>query len=235
MQVFYLPNISGKFTILSETESKHCIKVLRYSLSDIIHLIDGKGGLYKARIIEANPHSCKLEIIEYQPDYHKRNSKLHIAIAPPKQTDRFEWFIEKAVEIGVDEITPIHCKHSERKEIKIERLEKLIITAMKQAIVSEKPVLNEMITFRQLIKTLSTVDSDKFIAHYTDASQKPLREALTRSNNAIVLIGPEGDFTPEEIETALKEGIYPVSLGKNRLRTETAALSACLIFNQINY
>jgi len=233
MQLFYAPEISGSFVTLNKTESNHCINVLRHSVSDTIHMTDGKGGIYAARIIDADPHACKVEITEFIPDDGSR-PVLHLAIAPPKSSDRFEWFLEKAVELGVGEITPVRCQHSERKEIKPERLEKILIASMKQAIVAKKPLLNAMIAFPEFIKSASKTNKNKFIAWYDESTKTPLQEVLVKGNDAILLIGPEGDFTPEEIQLALASGFKAVTLGPRRLRTETAAFAGCMVFEIMN-
>jgi 16S rRNA (uracil1498-N3)-methyltransferase len=233
MQLFYAPGISGDCVTLSKTESNHCINVLRYSISDSIHIIDGKGGIYTARIIEPDPRACKVEITEFVPDDRIR-PKLHLAIAPPKHSDRFEWFLEKAVELGVGEITPLRCQRSERKEIKPERLEKIIIASMKQAIVTRKPLLNRMTSFPQFMKDGSPTNKNKFIAWCDESTNTPLQEALIKGNDAILLIGPEGDFAPEEIQLAVASGYTAVTLGSRRLRTETAALAGCMVFEIMN-
>lgn len=234
MQVFYVPGISGINATLNKSESYHCIHVLRHTVSDCIHLIDGNGGLYKARIIEADPHACRVEIIESNPDYKSGLCKLHIAIAPPKQADRFEWFLEKAVEIGVNEITPVRCHRSERKDINNERMEKIMIASMKQAIVAIKPTLNPMLPFPEFIKSEDTANKEIFIAYCDETANKPLHKALVSGKDTIVLIGPEGDFTPEEIRLAHGAGYKPVLLANRRLRTETAALVSCVVFNVMN-
>lgn len=233
MQFFYTPGITGQFVTLSKTESNHCINVLRHCTDDTIRIIDGCGGIYTARIIEADPHACKVEITDYTPGDDSR-PKLHLAIAPPKHSDRFEWFIEKAVELGVGEITPILCQRSERKEIKAERLEKIIIASMKQAMVAKLPVLHEMVSFPQFIGSEDPLHSDKFMAYCCESMNKPLHESLVKGNPAILLIGPEGDFAPEEIKLATASGYKPVSMGPLRLRTETAALAGCIAFNLVN-
>ncbi len=234
MQLFYVSEVINNQAKLSETESRHCISVLRHRISDRIYLTDGKGTLYTAHIIDDSPHECCAAIDEIINNYNKINAKLHIAIAPPKQTDRFEWFIEKAVEIGISEITPLLCSRSERKEIKTERLEKIVIAAMKQAIVTEKPVINRMIRYRQFIQSGLKSDEDKFIATCSDIDNKPVHQSIVKGHNAIFLIGPEGDFTDEEIHLALSSGWIPVSFGNRRLRTETAALTACISFSLLN-
>ena len=233
MQLFYAPGIAGQFVTLSKTESNHCINVLRHSTDDTIHMIDGSGGIYTARIIEADPHACKVEITDFIPDDNSC-PKLHLAIAPPKQSDRFEWFLEKAVELGVGEITPIVCQRSERRDIKPERLDKIIIASMKQAIVAKRPLLNAMIAFPQFMKVGSAMNKNKFIGWCDESTKTPLQEALVKENDAILLIGPEGDFTPEEIQLAMASGFKAVTLGSRRLRTETAALVGCMVFNILN-
>jgi len=234
MQLFYVSKIINNQAILSESESKHCISVLRHNVSDMIHLTDGTGKLYRARIIDANPRACLVEIDKIIDEYNKSNARLHIAVAPPKQADRFEWFIEKAVEIGINEITPLLCRRSERKEIKTERPEKIIIAAMKQAIVTEKPVINQMMSFQQFIQSTQQSKADRFIAFCSENNNKPVHESLVKGHHAIILIGPEGDFTTDEIQLSLSSGWIPLSFGNRRLRTETAALAACFAFNLIN-
>ena len=234
MQVFYAPGINGRYALLSKTESNHCINVLRHARSDIVYLIDGSGGLYKAIITVPDSQACQVEILESYPAYNHGSCKLHIAIAPTKQSDRFEWFIEKAVEIGIDEITPIRCQRSERREIKIMRFEKIILASMKQAVVAKKPIINEMIPFAQFIRSNPCNDNDKYIAYCSESKKDILHEVLIKGHNTVILIGPEGDFTPDEIQLALTADFKPVSLGSRRLRTETAALAGCFAFNLIN-
>jgi 16S rRNA (uracil1498-N3)-methyltransferase len=235
MHIFYTPDISGNSYILNEEESKHCIRVLRLQIDDEINLIDGKGGFYKAKIVSENPKSCALEIVEKKEDYEKRNYNLHLAVAPTKNSDRIEWLIEKAVEIGFDEFTPIICEHSERKHINIDRLERIVISAMKQSVKAFKPVIHECISFRNFMQKQST--SLKFIAHcYNDKDylKLPLNKIYKKSNSVICIIGPEGDFSEKEVIEALKVGYKGISLGSSRLRTETAALVACHSFYFMN-
>ncbi|PLX04933.1 MAG: 16S rRNA (uracil(1498)-N(3))-methyltransferase [Marinilabiliales bacterium] len=232
MQLFYAPDINDKNYILNETESKHCIRVLRKVEGDIIHLVDGKGGFYKTKINDANPKKCSLHIIDYQKEYKKRKYKLHIAIAPAKSIDRFEWFLEKATEIGIDEITPILCERSERKVIKEERLNKIIESSMKQSIKAYHPKLNSLQKFSDFIQQKFT--ANKYIAHCEESERDILSKKVQAESNSIVLIGPEGDFSPHEIEIAINSGYLPISLGDERLRTETAAVFACSIFNIFN-
>lgn len=232
MHLFYTPDLSGKIYTLNESESKHCIKVLRLSVNDQVQLIDGKGGFYTAQISEANPKRCSVEIIKEVKEFGKRNHYLHIAIAPTKNNDRFEWFLEKATEIGIDEITPIICEHSERKVIKPERLEKIIISAVKQSIKAYKPKLNNIISYQDFIA--SEFQGDKFIAHCEENEKAALKTTYKQGNSALVLIGPEGDFDPNEIALAKENNFQEISLGESRLRTETAGVVACHTINLLN-
>ena len=224
MTLFYCPTISDT-TVLSEEESQHAVKVLRLQVGDEIALVDGVGGFYKARISNPHPKHCGFEIIESQTEFGKRDYKLHIAIAPTKNIERLEWFIEKVTEIGIDEITPVICRFSERKIIKEERLEKIIISAAKQSVKAYFPKLNSLCTFDELLKTQSA--SQKFIAHCYEEDKRLLQTEIQKSSNILVLIGPEGDFSKDEVHKAISLGFMPVSLGESRLRTETAGVVAC--------
>lgn len=232
MHLFFTPDITDKNYTLNEIESKHCIKVLRLNVNDHIQLIDGKGNFYEAQIANANPKKCKVDIIKIINEFSKRNHYLHIAIAPTKNIDRFEWFLEKATEIGIDEITPILCEHSERKIIKPERLEKVIISAIKQSIKAYKPKLNEITNYDDFIK--QNFDGIKYIAHCEENKKETLKDIYNPSNNALILIGPEGDFSPAEIIYAQQNGFTEISLGGSRLRTETAGIVACHTINLLN-
>jgi 16S rRNA (uracil1498-N3)-methyltransferase len=232
MHVFYTPDINSNNYTLNEEESKHCSKVLRLGVGDVVHLIDGRGGLYKAQINEANKKHVQLLVIEHQQEYGKRNHHLHIAIAPTKNIDRLEWFLEKATEIGIDEITPIICDRSERKIIKEERLEKVITSAVKQSLTAYHPQLNKAISFADFIT--KNKETEKFIAHCMDGAKPYINQIVNIHQSYLILIGPEGDFTPAELNVALQNGYKPVTLGNTRLRTETAALAACFELNFIN-
>ncbi len=233
MQIFYTPDISGGQYILNEQESKHCIRVLRLKEGSFLHLTDGKGTLYKAKVVDPSPKACGLIITDSFAAFGKRNYYLHIAIAPTKNIDRFEWFLEKATEIGVDEITPMLCEHSERKQIKQERLERIIISAMKQSVKAYKPVLNNLTVFSDFIKTSNTYDGS-FIAHCNEGKKERLRDEIRLGNRSVILIGPEGDFSPEEVRQAVEKGYEQVTLGESRLRTETAGVVACHSFSIMN-
>jgi 16S rRNA (uracil1498-N3)-methyltransferase len=234
MHVFYTPDLQdqAQYT-LNEEESKHCSKVLRLSTGDKVFLVNGRGGLYEAEIETESKKHVGLLITKTTKEYQKRNHHLHIAIAPTKNIDRLEWFLEKATEIGIDEITPIICERSERKVVKEDRLLKVITSAVKQSLQAYHPLLNPAITFSQLLQQQTT--ATKLIAHcIDDAERSYIKDLVQPLNSYLILIGPEGDFSPQEITTALQHGFMPVTLGTTRLRTETAALAACFELNYIN-
>lgn len=227
MNLFYTPDITTPFYTLDETESKHCIRVLRLKENDEIFLIDGKGGFYKAKITGAHQKHCAVEIVEEQKNFGKKDYHLHIAIAPTKNNDRLEWFLEKCTEIGIDEITPIITYHSERKVIKHERLMKIIISAVKQSQKAYVPILNEAILWKDFIKKSNEFSNEKYIAHCYKEEKKELSKEYLGQKNILIAIGPEGDFSIEEVEDAIENNFTPVSLGNSRLRTETAGVVAC--------
>lgn len=233
MQLFYNPQLDqsvSQFTFSVE-ESKHLIKVLRKNEGDLVHITNGKGYLFEARIIVADTKKCKVEIT----DTDKRHQKMfwfHLVVAPTKMNDRFEWFLEKATEIGVNEITPIICDNSERKIIKIERMRKVILSAMKQSLQTYLPKLNEPISYKNYMT--QTHNGLLFIAHCEDEEKLDLKRRIAPDKDITVLIGPEGDFSKSEIKQAYDAGFLPISLGENRLRTETAAIVACTTVNMIN-
>jgi 16S rRNA (uracil1498-N3)-methyltransferase len=233
MHLFYTPDIDAASShyYLNEEESKHCIKVLRLVRGDNIGLIDGRGNFYTAAIADPHPKRTGLEIITVQSDFNKRNHYLHIAIAPTKNIERLEWFLEKATEIGIDEISLIICQRSERKEAKVDRLGKIITSAIKQSVKAYHPLLNEPVSFGKLIK--APFDGQKFIAH-CDGDRSALKDLFKPFGRYLVLIGPEGDFTPKEVGDALNNNFKAISLGESRLRTETAALEACFELNFLN-
>jgi 16S rRNA (uracil1498-N3)-methyltransferase len=230
MQLFYIQN-PEKEIILSAEESKHATKVLRKKEGDILNFTDGKGGFYKAEITIADGRKCRLEIVSTDQKPKQHNYHLHIAIAPTKNMDRYEWFLEKATEIGIDEITPIICSHSERKIIKTERCNRILHSAMKQSLKFHLPKLNEAISLKDFLK--QDFEGGKYIAHCEDGVKTELRKE-EKANKTTVLIGPEGDFSPTEIELALQNQFKAVSLGKSRLRTETAGLVAVHTINLVN-
>jgi len=222
MQLFYCPEVFEGSSCLSKEESKHCVKILRKQEGDTIHLIDGLGTFYKVKITLASPKQVLFKIEKTWKE-ELRPYSLHIAIAPTKNNDRFEWFLEKATEIGIDEITPIICDHSERKVIKNERMEKIILAASKQSLKAKLPLLNPAISFKEFLSKQHL--SDCFIAHCEGQDKTSLQSVV--SKNTLILVGPEGDFSSNEIERALSKGIKAVNLGKSRLRTETAGIVAC--------
>ncbi|HEY0900215.1 MAG TPA: 16S rRNA (uracil(1498)-N(3))-methyltransferase [Sphingobacteriaceae bacterium] len=232
MHLFYTPDINSEFYTLSEEESKHCIKVLRLQPSDLVYLLDGRGGFYTAEIFTPHPKRTLLKITSTQTEYGRRNHYLHIAVAPTKNLDRLEWFLEKATEIGIDEITLVICDRSERKEVKTERLNKIITSAVKQSVKAYHPKLNEPTRFKDFLSV--PFEGQKFIAHCMDQEKSFMADQLVRHSSYQILIGPEGDFTPGEVEQAFKSGFTPITLGTSRLRTETAALAACFEINFLN-
>jgi len=231
MQIFFAPEIRS-VTILPEEESGHCIRVLRLTEGDQIQLTDGKGSFYKATITRAHPKNCEVTICESWKQTPLWNFFLHIAVAPTKNMDRMEWFVEKATEIGIDAVTCLNCRYSERREIKSARLEKIMISAMKQSQKATLPTLEGMVDFVDFVKR--PFDGCKFIAHCEDEEKPLLKQIYQQKKNALVLIGPEGDFSVEEIALAKENGFRPVSLGESRLRTETAALVACHTLQVLN-
>jgi len=232
MYLFYTPDLNPVDCFLNEEESRHCAKVLRLQKDDLIEVVDGKGCFYHAKISVPDPKKTRFVILESQPEFYKRNHYLHIAVAPTKNIERLEWFIEKATEIGIDEITPILCQHSERKIINHERLNKVITSAMKQSLKAYHPKLNQLVNFSFLVK--AEEKAQKWIAHCEDTKKVSIKEALLPQKKYLVLIGPEGDFSPQEINLALENGFEAITLGSSRLRTETAALEACFEVNFLN-
>ncbi len=233
MQLFYnqqLDRSISQFTF-SEEESKHITKVLRKKEGDILNITNGKGYWFEAKIISADAKKCKAEIIDTTKN-HPTKHWLHIVVAPTKSNDRLEWFLEKATEIGVNEITPIICERSERKVIKLERLRKVVQSGMKQSLQTYLPKLNEPVTFKEFIT--KTHEGLLFIAHCEDEEKIDLKRCVAPDKDVTILIGPEGDFTKPEIKQAYESGFLPVSLGRNRLRTETAAIVACTVVTTIN-
>jgi 16S rRNA (uracil1498-N3)-methyltransferase len=227
MQLFFTNNTENEFTLSSE-ESKHICKVLRKKDGDTLNFTDGKGNLLIAKIMTADSRKTRVSIVEKQQEEKQHNYYLHIAIAPTKNMDRFEWFLEKACEIGIDEITPIICSRSERKVLKTERCNRILLSAMKQSLKFHLPKMNEAISLKDFVK--QDFEGNKYIAHCGDSLRQGLREKK-KEERTLILIGPEGDFSPTEIEMALQNQYKAVSLGKTRLRTETAGLVAVHTIN----
>jgi 16S rRNA (uracil1498-N3)-methyltransferase len=233
MHVFYTPDITSNEYTLNEEESRHCNKVLRLNLGDQVFLVDGKGGFYEAEISVAGKKLVTLQVTHAQQEYQKRNHHLHIAVAPTKNIDRLEWFLEKATELGIDEITPIICERSERKIVKEERLFKVITAAVKQSLQAYHPILNPAITLSDFLK--KEQEGTMMVAHCVAGEPRQfISELIAPHGRYTILIGPEGDFSPNEIASTLAQGFQPLTLGNTRLRTETAALAACFEVNYIN-
>ena len=226
MQLFYNSTISEKDTsfVFDKEESKHIIKVLRKKESDILFVTNGLGFIFKTEIALASDSKCTVSIISFEKEEPPK-VQLHLAVAPTKMNERYEWFLEKATEIGIQEITPIICDHSERKVVKNDRFQKIIESAMKQSLHYFIPKLNEPISYKEFIR--KDFIGQKLIAHCEETDKKSLKDALILNENITLLIGPEGDFSTKEIQLALENNYIPVSLGKTRLRTETAAVVAC--------
>lgn len=227
---FFVPD-AGNRTELPEDEAKHATRVLRLTLGDELLLMDGNGSFYRAEITVATGHRCLYKILETLPQERAWEGYIHLAMAPTKLNDRTEWFAEKATEIGMDELSFLDCRFSERRVVKCERIDKILISAVKQSHKAWKPILNEMTSFERFVK--AERKGDKFICHCYNqediekGGEKPLLlDVLRRGVEATVLIGPEGDFSVDEVRLALKNGYRSVSLGTSRLRTETAALVA---------
>ena len=228
MNLFYNPNVdkdSQEITFDKE-ESRHVLKVLRLKEGDPLKITNGKGIFFDVEIINTNPKQCVVKVIRTE-FISADNYQLHLAVAPTKLNDRYEWFLEKATEIGISEITPILCEHSERKSIKPERYEKILQSAMKQSLKAYMPLLNPMISFKDFTSSKKDSDEFKYIAHCEDSNKESLKSVLQPKQKIIILIGPEGDFSSEEIKLAKEAGFIPVALGNSRLRTETAAIVAC--------
>lgn len=236
MHRFFAPDIAATLT-LPEEESRHCVRVLRLVEGDEIEVIDGAGTLYNCRITMSHAKHCGVEIISQEACKPHWGSKIMIAVAPTKNLDRIEWMAEKCTEMGVDRITPLLCRHSERKVLKTERLHKILVAAMKQSLKAQLPQLDELMPIEDFLAEES--DAQRFIAYCDESLPRDERKSLAQvydpSRDAVVLIGPEGDFDPQEVDAALKAGFVPVTLGESRLRTETAALMAVATMHVIKF
>lgn len=234
MQLYFIEPLSVVLPcqiLLGNEESFHCIKVLRMRAGDIIHLTDGEGNLFEGQIISPDVKKCPVMLTSVIKESGKRSFRLHMAVAPTKNISRFEWFLEKATEIGVDEITPLLCDHSERMQIRTERLRKIILSAAKQSLKTYLPVLHEPVKFTEFVKM--NLATSKYVAYVEEKQPIHLKNAY-QSGDCVVAIGPEGDFSKKEMLNAQLHGFSPVSLGQSRLRTETAALVACHTINITN-
>lgn len=236
MILFYTDDIKDGIATLPPEEARHCLQALRKQAGDTIHFVDGKGGFYEGEILEASRKKCTLNIKNEQQNYQAPSFHLHIAIAPTKNISRLEWMLEKATEFGISEVTPLLCQRSERKNTRTDRLQKIMLTAMKQSLKAYLPKLNELTSFKDFIPKNISADTKNFIAHCPENEVLPhLQNAYIKGMNTTILIGPEGDFSKEEVELALQNTYQPISLGNSRLRTETAGLAACHIVNLANW
>ncbi|MBO5693328.1 MAG: 16S rRNA (uracil(1498)-N(3))-methyltransferase [Tidjanibacter sp.] len=233
MQLFYAPDITTPLYTLPEEESGHCVRVLRLKEGDSLHITDGRGTLYRAVVEESHPKHCTIRIVEEHPEWEKRPYRLTVAVAPTKNIDRIEWFVEKATECGIDRIVPILCDHSERKVVKQERLEKIAASAMKQSLKAYLPQIDPLTPIKEILA--EPFEGVKLIAHCEEDMERIfLGDVVSKGDDVLVLIGPEGDFSVAEIEAARKAGFREITLGNARLRTETAALAATMFTAFVN-
>lgn len=235
MQLFYAPDLTEPLYTLGEEESKHCIRVLRLRRGDTLHLTDGRGTLYRCEIAGEDVRRCTVRVAERFPDYERMPYRLTMAVAPTKNIERFEWFLEKATEVGVSEIVPLLCEHSERRALKVERAERVVVSAMKQSLKTYCPLLRPLTPLTELLR--ESFEGRRMIAHCdTPRTEKRyLADTLRAHEDLLVLIGPEGDFSPAEIDAALAAGFEEITLGRQRLRTETAAVVATVMAATCNH
>lgn len=232
MHLFYTPDITGDYYVLNPEESKHCVRVLRLEVGDKIVMVDGKGGWFEGEVAKADVKGCEVKVTQQRTEYGKRNFHLHLAVAPTKNMDRMEWMLEKCTEMGIEALSMLNTVHSERKVVKMERLEKVAVSAMKQSLKAYLPELAFVTDFCEFV--LSCKEKHKFIAHCKGGEKRGLDEVYLPGEDVVILIGPEGDFSEEEIDWAMKHDFIPVTLGVSRLRTETAGMVACHSINFLN-
>ena len=236
MHLFYQPAMTANAAYLPEEESRHCVKVLRLQPGEELVVVDGKGGWYNCEITRPDARRCELRVLQTRADYGKLPYRIHIAIAPTKNADRMEWFVEKCVEIGVDEISFVICEHSERRFFKTDRLSKIAIGAMKQSLKAFVPIIHDASPLAEFLEGTHR-GGQKFIAYVdeaiTEGARKRLQASAEPNGQYCVLIGPEGDFSVREVGLAISRGFRPVSLGESRLRTETAGMVACHLLHVI--
>lgn len=230
---FYLPELSAGKLHLSKNESRHCIRSMRYQINDTITLVDGNGKSAQARILNNNPEKCEIEINEINTHDRGVSQQIHIAIAPTKNIKRFEWFMEKAMEIGVGKITPIICQNSERRTLNTDRLKQKVVTALKQSLQIFLVEMNEPISFHEFIS--QNDEKGKFICHLNNDTIPGFKDFILEKNGYKIMIGPEGGFTEEEIRLAESHHFKTVSLGNKRYRTETAGILACHTINLLHH
>lgn len=232
MHLFYTPDITQPTYTLGAEESRHAVRVMRLAAGDALQLTDGRGNIYTAEVVEADPKACTVRITDVRTGIAERPYKLTMAVAPTKNPDRYEWFLEKATEVGCDTFVPVTTERSERRVFKEERSRKVITSAVKQSLKAWHPELEPLTDVREIIKR--PLDGRKLIAHCNDGDKKTIREAVRPGEDALILIGPEGDFSPAEVELARQNGFVEITLGQARLRTETAALAAVMHMAFIN-
>lgn len=236
MQLFYAPDFTGPQYTLPEEESKHCVRVLRLRCGDVLHLTDGRGNLYVCRIADDHPKRCRVEVLSTETQREPLGYRLQMAVAPTKNADRYEWFLEKATEIGCTEFVPLESRHSERRSLNPDRCGKVVVAAMKQSLKRWLPELRPLTPFSALVA--APFEGRRFIAHcdraQTAAGKRHLAALLKAGEAAQILIGPEGDFSPEEIAEAVGAGFEEITLGRQRLRTETAATVAVSMVAVLN-
>ncbi|MDR1793298.1 MAG: 16S rRNA (uracil(1498)-N(3))-methyltransferase [Bacteroidales bacterium] len=231
MNLFYQQDLIIGISTLSAEESRHCVKALRLKKGDTIFLTDGKGHLFKARIVDNDIKCCTIDIYEQITDYPSSQYRSHIAVAPTKNSDRLEWFIEKAVELGVTNITLLQCEHSQRHTVNVARMERLMIAALKQSLRIQLPHFTVNCSIDDFFASIGDKYTQKYIA-YCGKLEQPvplLEQVVDKQSNRVLMIGPEGDFSPAEVQKAIQMGFIPISLGLFRLRTETAALKAAVL------
>ena len=236
MQLFYAPDLTPPEHTLGEEESKHCVRVLRLAAGDRLSLTDGRGNLYRCELVDADARRCRVRVLEHLPEFGRLPYRLTMAVAPTKNADRFEWFLEKATEVGIHAVLPLVSEHSERRSCNAGRSEKVLAAAMKQSLKAYKPELLPMTPFREAVAL--PFEGRRFIAHCaparSEAGKRHLAAALQPGESAVVFIGPEGDFSPAEIDLALSCGFEEITLGNQRLRTETAAVAATVMAAFVN-
>jgi 16S rRNA (uracil1498-N3)-methyltransferase len=223
MHLFFEPDIAidAQDFVLSEEESGHACRVLRLRTADLLSILDGKGNQFTCRITDPHPKKCKVDILTVYSEKESASS-IHLAIAPTKNMERMEWLAEKVTEMGITHLTLLQCRNNERKQVKLDRLQRILISAMKQSQRLHLPKLDDLYNFNDFVQSFP----NGLIAHCSEGSKEPI-QALSKENKGPILIGPEGDFTKEEVDFALQNGYKSITLGKNRLRTETAGLVVC--------
>ena len=234
MNLFYVRHIEGNIVQLGEEEARHCVNVLRHRVGDQIDLVDGKGGYYHTVILETGKKKCVVEVKEETQNYQQKPYWLHVGIAPTKNIARMEWFLEKATEIGIDSITPLLCKHSERKQLRMDRLEKVLVAAMKQSAQAYLPRLNPVSTFKEFMAQNEPEVQQRYIAHCQEGVKALINNNYQPKESVSILIGPEGDFSKKEIALAEQNNYQSITLGPHRMRTETAGIVACHTISFLN-